>query len=436
MDFSGLGSFGILGERMLLRLLRRIPVKSLLRLMECSKSMWCFANYPKIWKRICIKRWEGEFRWKATWKLTAVLPWHCDLSAMPSASSGPYEVEQSFYDSHFPILSRRHLRSSVPIERFYGSTRQDLPRVDARTTTREQFLELFDRPCRPCIIVNAMQDWPCMTRWTPEQLAKRFEGKRFLTDEVNSKGHKMKMSLENYFLYFQTTKDADPIYLFDPKFVRHCGEDDDITRDYQILPYFQEDFFSLLSAEERPFYRWLVFGPRRSGSCFHTDPYFTSAWNALVSGEKRWILYPPSWTPPGVTHRGGDRYDAPVPMKWMLEHYVAGAPGAVECTQRAGEIMWVPSRWWHMVLNTTDTVAVTQNLCNTSNWGWVWPEVLEDRPMAEELKQKLAPQRPELFPGYDPTQQQQQDQDQDGGKKKKGKKKKNKKKKSGNNQMN
>jgi hypothetical protein len=41
---------------------------------------------------------------------------------------------------------------------------------------------------------------------------------------------------------------------------------------------------------------------------------------------------------------------------------------------------------------------VTQNLCNSSNWHTVWPEVLEDRPMAEELREKLFPLKPSLFP--------------------------------------
>ena len=54
--------------------------------------------------------------------------------------------------------------------------------------------------------------------------------------------------------------------------------------------YFSEDLFAVIG-EDRPNYRWLIVGPARSGSSFHIDPNATSAWNAVVRGRKKWILY-------------------------------------------------------------------------------------------------------------------------------------------------
>lgn len=38
-----------------------------------------------------------------------------------------------------------------------------------------------------------------------------------------------------------------------------------------------------------------------------------------------------------------------------------------EVTQEAGDLVFVPSGWWHVVLNVTDTVALTQNFVTENN---------------------------------------------------------------------
>jgi hypothetical protein len=48
VKWPGLGAFSLLGERILLRILRKVAVRELLLLMRVSKSFYCFANYNKI----------------------------------------------------------------------------------------------------------------------------------------------------------------------------------------------------------------------------------------------------------------------------------------------------------------------------------------------------------------------------------------------------
>lgn len=94
---------------------------------------------------------------------------------------------------------------------------------------------------------------------------------------------------------------------------------------------------------------------------------------SLRTGTKRWALYPPHVTPPGVRLRkeggGVTGVDLSVQMtalRWFLEVY----PGLsaedrphLEFVQQPGEVVYVPGGWWHCVLNLTTAVAVTQVGC-------------------------------------------------------------------------
>ncbi len=175
-----------------------------------------------------------------------------------------------------------------------------------------------------------------------------------------------------------------------------------MLKEFEVPVYFQEDFFQLLGSD-RPPYRWMVIGPKRSGSPFHVDPYRTSAWNGLISGRKRWALYPYERIPPGVDvewdEDGNYESDSPEPVKWLLEVYPHLKPDQMplECIMEPGDLIFVPSGWWHQVLNLTDTVAVTQNVCNRQNLDVVCSELeFDDDDLWELFQQKVNEKYPKF----------------------------------------
>jgi hypothetical protein len=179
------------------------------------------------------------------------------------------------------------------------------------------------------------------------------------------------MTVEDYCRYAKQQRDERPIYLFDSEF-RDSGA---MRADMFTVPetFGRDDFFKVLGPHMRPKYRWLIAGPKRGGSSFHVDPNYTSAWNACLTGRKRWIMFPPGCVPCGI-YPSEDMSNVTAPQslsEWLLNHYDASvakySKEGREVIANAGDIVFVPCGWWHFVVNLADSVAITQNYVSRHN---------------------------------------------------------------------
>ena len=165
---------------------------------------------------------------------------------------------------------------------------------ESESSLREMFRRRFEAPNRPCVVRGGCRHWPAIEKWDRRYLATAYGDA-----PATIGGYDMRVS--DYHTYCDAVADKNvddqPLYLFDKHF---CERAPALEKDYSPLGWLSEDLFALLGDEARPAWRWLIAGPARSGSSWHKDPNCTSAWNALITGRKRWLLAPPHAPPPGV----------------------------------------------------------------------------------------------------------------------------------------
>lgn len=211
------------------------------------------------------------------------------------------------------------------------------------------------------------EEWPVRQKWCQDSLLEQY-------GEIIFRAEAVDWPLNTYMDYMNSNTDESPLYLFDRSFVEKMnllvGREGGA---YWPPECFGKDYFTLLG-DYRPDHRWLIIGPERSGSTFHKDPNATSAWNAVVWGSKYWIMFPSSANtppPPGV-FVSEDQSEVTSPLsiaEWLLTFHEEArhTPGCLEGVCGEGEILHVPSGWWHLVVNLEPAIAITQNFVPKSH---------------------------------------------------------------------
>jgi len=148
-----------------------------------------------------------------------------------------------------------------------------------------------------------------------------------------------------------------------------------------------------------------LIGPKRSGTSTHIDPLGTNAWNTSLKGHKLWLLYPPD-IPRNIAKgkevmKKGEDDEAVMYMKEIfprLKEKYGDYLKEMWFIQKPGELVFVPGGWWHAVVNLDDTIAITQNYCNSVNFERVWLHVRSERKkMAVNFLKNLKKFYPKIY---------------------------------------
>eukprot|EP00729_Bicosta_minor_P006423 gene6423-28622_t len=404
---ESLGDFSLLFDAPLLHVLKVVAAfegaHGLAMLAQCSKALYILTSHSPLWRPIVLRRFAGDFQYTSNWKHTYITEAAAAAATAAAAGGGsiggggggsgtsgrggrraalalqPSKVLNGVV-LHSDLLYQTWSNSACSISPSWLST-ENIDRRSGQEMTVEEFRRLYDSDGvgggNPVIITDVIKTWPAYphcsrdgTTATPMAASQQKQQQQQQQQQPVFKVAMVEMKLEDYFQYSSNVQDDErPLYLFDKQFAEKLGELG--GGGYCVPEYFVQDMFGLVGEAARPDYRWLIAGPARSGSSFHVDPNGTSAWNALLVGRKKWIMYPPDALPPGVSMDGAGGLSTPTSLvQWFRDHYNDAKQSAcppLEGVCHPGEIMFVPSGWWHCVFNIDETIAITHNVVTEKN---------------------------------------------------------------------
>lgn len=402
-----------------------LDTPSLVALSATSRFWYALCHTPSIWRDRFVAEDNGVTdTWHGSWRAmyAALVLARTSLSAtaqqelVAQAMCARVRATSVYSDvmyrefmtaaldprqflEHHARLEARRWRRAKKVKTGKAPARPELPdnmeRVQAGEMDLETFTARYTSVHQPCILTQATVDWPCHD-WSLDYIRDTWARRPFQAEAVRMEGCA-------YVSYARAAgggaapqehagvvPDTAPFYLFDAQL---AGGDPNAARDWRVPALLEQcplgargthsardkdqrtraDLLSLMG-DARPDYRWLIAGPARSGSGWHKDPNMTSAWNAVMQGSKYWMMLPPTTTPPGVyVSPDASEVTAPATLsEWMMDFYAEtrakhgprelGGDGQLrEGVCRAGEVMYVPSGWWHLVVNLDECVALTQN---------------------------------------------------------------------------
>ncbi|CAE7203442.1 PSR [Symbiodinium sp. CCMP2456] len=274
--------------------------------------------------------------------------------------------------------------------------------------------------------VPAADGWTAQTRWANQALRNGTGCGRlpdmqalFLEHYGHLRVQVTELSLDEYVSYARDNKVDWPFYVWERNFT---GDRKRLLDDFDIPKIFGEDLYDL-APEVREFlplpcHLFVLVGGRRTGSNMHKDPKWSSAWNTLLCGKKRWVMFPRDTAASAIGAMEGDAYKDGGPQAyWWLDHYPrlrekGKELGMVDLLQSPGDTVFVPAGWWHATLNLPDggedvTIACTRNIFPAETLDFVLPRMRNADPaFAKTFLELLRRKRPEAFrciPDGDPA---------------------------------
>ncbi|CAG8601382.1 9321_t:CDS:2, partial [Ambispora gerdemannii] len=198
------------------------------------------------------------------------------------------------------------------------------------------------------------------------------------------------------------------LYLKDWHFVKAFPEYDA----YEIPSIFKDDWMNeFWLSHTNDDYRFVYMGGDRTFTPLHCDVYHSYSWSSNICGTKKWTLFPPGQESLFKDNLGNMIYDVrhhidedhdlninneekDIISKNQFPNFKK-AHRIIVC-QNAGETLFVPSSWYHMVENIGDCISINHNWAQSTAFPFLYESLNTDLAEVEYAIRDLKSEMSEL----------------------------------------
>ncbi|KAH9510361.1 hypothetical protein Btru_042891 [Bulinus truncatus] len=253
--------------------------------------------------------------------------------------------------------------------------------VDKRSNlSLEEFRDVYDGKW-PVIITDVVPKWPAFN-WTASHFKENYGDANIVMSMANKSSVVVQMK---WFLeHMDASSEDDWLYLQDELFLLQYHQ---LRSQVLDSVYTRENFFDLFPDEVRPWDCYFLWGTAHSRSSLHVDPYNWTGTNAVISGLKKWKLILPgqdnylSIFPDRICGFPLEckKYNSPLDLfsKTNEVSLLLDQIQFVEAEQTAGDLLIIPTGWFHQAYNVEPTLALSQQIMNGQNYKVVLEEIFK-----------------------------------------------------------
>jgi hypothetical protein len=261
-----------------------------------------------------------------------------------------------------------------------GEATKTLGIARRRNLSYAEFERDYLTPNKPVILTGCMDDWPALSKWSPE-----FFKREYGATPVTADGQAMPLG-EFIDLVLASSPERPAPYLRDAK-VRDLGPElmNDIEPfcEYSFpnwLPgfYLVKKLRDLFDAAQIELF---VGGEGTKLGQIHYDYIHAHTVLCQVYGRKEFTLFPPEDAPWLYADGAQAAFkDLDTVDRERFPLFERATP--ISFVQEPGEIIFLPSGWWHTTRLLSASIAVGVNFANASNWSAVTKDIRESSSLA------------------------------------------------------